>query len=98
MVMGSPVLDFGAFSPAELQQYLTAAKAEYLLRMSTGRVQQGSSVSQSYGLNVITMDQLTSLINGLTDALGLSTTTVRVQPNFNTSGGPGPQYPNYFGA
>jgi hypothetical protein len=95
--MASPVLDFGAFSPTELQAYLTAAKAEYLLRLTTGRVQQGSSVSQSYGLNVISMDQLTTLINGLSAALGLTSVPDLVQPNFNTRG---PCFPlqNTFGA
>ena len=68
--MAIPTLDFGAFSNAELQALLTAAKAEYLRRI-TGRVQTGSSAAQSYGLTIMSVDDLIKLINGLTDQLGL---------------------------
>lgn len=80
--MATPVLDLGAFSGAELQSLLTAAKAEYLRALS-GRMQQGSSAAQSYGLQLLSVDELTRLINSLTAALGLDGTETRVQPNFS---------------
>lgn len=83
------VLDFGAYSPTELAALLTAAKAEYIVRL-TGKVQQGSSAAQSYGLTVMTVDDLIRLINGLTTALGLDNSTVVAQPNFNTPRTPAP--------
>lgn len=76
-------LNFGAFTPDELQAMLTAAKAEYL-RALGGRITQGSSAAQSYGLTIMTVDQLIQLINGLTTELGLDGTNVRATPNFNT--------------
>jgi len=82
--MATPTLDFGAFSPSELQALLTAAKAEFLVRI-TGRVQQGSSAAQSYGLQFMTVDDLTRLINGVTMALGLDAVETRVTPNFNST-------------
>jgi hypothetical protein len=82
--MASPVLDLSIYSPTELQEMLTAAKAEYLKRM-TGRVTQGSSAAQSYGMTTMTVDDLVRLMNGISAALGLdSSLNVRVQPNFNT--------------
>ncbi len=86
--MASPVLDLGIYSPTELQNMLTAAKAEYLMRM-TGRVQQGSSAAQSYGMTVMTVDDLVRLMNGLGDALGLSNVTTTVSPNFSHNCGRG---------
>ncbi len=85
--MASPTIDFGAFSPAELTAMLTAAKAEYLGRITTGRVRQGGSAAQQYAMDIMTVDDLVRLINGLTSALGLSNVTTRVQPNFNPYGG-----------
>ena len=82
--MADAVLDFGAFSPAELQSMLTAAKAELLLRMTTGRVQTGGSAAQQYGMNLMDVNQLTRFINGITSALGLNNPQNLVQPNFNT--------------
>lgn len=75
-------LDFGVFSSAEKQALLTAAKAEYLQRM-TGRITSASSANQSYGFTQMTVDELTRLINGLTADLGLQTVNARVRPNFN---------------
>lgn len=62
---------------------LTAAKAEYLKRM-TGRVTQGSSAAQSYGMTTMSVDDLIRLMNGIGAALGLDVTLVNTaQPNFN---------------
>lgn len=83
----SQTLDFGAYSTAEMQSLLTAAKAEYLRRI-TGRVASGSSAAQSYSFTQMTIDDLVNLINGLTEALGLSTVNARVRPNFNQSAWP----------
>jgi len=85
--MASPILNPGAFSNAELTAMLTAAKAEYLGRITTGRVKTGGSASQQYGMDIMTVDDLTRLINALTSALGLDfDETLRVRPNFNTRG------------
>jgi hypothetical protein len=81
--MASPVLDYGSFSPTQLTNMLTAAQAEYLLRITTGRVRSGSSAAQSYGLDVMTIDDLIRLINGLTAELGLSNTTTAAAPDFS---------------
>lgn len=83
----SPTLDFGAYSDTEMRSLLTAAKAEMLRRL-TGRVASGSSAAQSYSFTQMTVAELTNLINGLTDALGLSTVNARVMPNFNQSAWP----------
>lgn len=83
----SPTLDFGAYTAAEMQSLLTAAKNEYLRRL-TGRVASGSSAAQSYSFTQMTVDDLINLINGLTDALGLSNVNARVRPNFNQSAWP----------
>lgn len=93
--MASPVLDLSIYSPTELQTLLTAAKAEYLKRM-TGRVTQGSSAAQSYGMTTMSVDDLIRLMNGISTALGLDASlNVRVQPNFNTrpQGVPPAPYP-----
>ncbi len=93
--MASPVLDLSIYSPAELASLLAAAKAEYLKRM-TGRVTQGASAAQSYGMTTMTVDDLVRLMNGLAAALGLDDSlNVRVQPNFNTQpqGVPPAPYP-----
>jgi hypothetical protein len=83
--MANPVLDFGAFSAPEKQTLLTTAKAEYVKRI-TGRVTQGSSAAQSYGLNLMEVGDLIRLINGLSADLGLNTVETRVAPNFNRTG------------
>ncbi|MBS0328231.1 MAG: hypothetical protein JSR30_00130 [Proteobacteria bacterium] len=85
--MAAPVLNLGAFSDAELTSMLAAAKAEYLLRMGNGRVRSGSSAAQSYGMDVMTVDDLVRLINSLTTQLGLDSDTLSVRPDFNTSQG-----------
>ncbi len=84
--MASPVLDYGSFSVAQLQAMLTAAQAEYLLRITTGRVRTGSSAAQSYGMDLMTLDDLVRLINGLTAELGLSDVNTTVSPNFGRNG------------
>lgn len=93
--MASPVLDFGAFSPDEQTAMLAAAKAELLVRMGTGRVRQGGSAAQQYGMELWSEDKLVTVINGLTAALGLSNVENRVRPNFNPV--PASQYPAGFG-
>jgi hypothetical protein len=91
--MASPVLDVGIYSRTEQQTMLTAAKAEYLKRM-TGRVTQGASAAQSYGMTVMTTDDLIRLMNGLASALGLDNVAVTVSPNFNPGYGvPNAGYP-----
>lgn len=84
MASGPSVLNFSAFSTAEQQAILTAAKAEVLSRI-TGRVQQGSSTGQSYSMALYSTDELNRLINALTDSLNLDTTETRVRPNFSRS-------------
>lgn len=87
--MASPVLDLSIYTPAELQTLLTTAKAEYLRRMSTGRVTQGSSAAQSYGMTVMTLEDLVRLMNGISSFLGLdSGLATRVSPNFNVPNPP----------
>jgi hypothetical protein len=75
-----PNLD--AFSTAELQALLTAAKLEILQRL-TGRVQSGSSTGQSYSMNQYSTADLNRLVNALTSQLGLDTSMTFVRPNFN---------------
>lgn len=82
--MAAPVLNLSAFSSAELDALLVAAKAAYLQKI-TGTVQQGSSSAQSYSLQLMTVDDLSRLINGITEQLGLDNVTTRVTPNFNPS-------------
>ncbi len=82
--MASPILNPGAFSTAELTAMLTAAKAEYIGRITTGRVKSGGSAAQQYGMDIMTVDDLVRLINSLTSALGLDyDETLRIRPNFN---------------
>lgn len=83
--MASPVLDVGVYSPTEQLALLAAAKTEYSLRLQTGRVNTGSSAAQSYGLTVLSNDDLVRLINGLAAALNLDNVNARVEPNFNTN-------------
>jgi len=80
--MAAPVLNLSAYSSADLDTLLTAAKAA-LLQKITGTVQQGSSSAQSYSLQLMTVDELTRLINAITDQLGLDNVNTRVSPNFN---------------
>jgi hypothetical protein len=82
MAKFAATLDFGAFSTSEKQALLTAAKAEVLTRV-TGRVQNGSSSAQSFGMTLMTMEDLTLLINALTVELGFQQPEIRVAPNFN---------------
>jgi len=84
--MANPVLDLSIYTPTELQTLLTSAKQEYALRLTTGRVRQGASAAQSYGLDTMSTPDLIRLMNGISDALGLSQINARVQPNFNTCG------------
>lgn len=81
--MANATLNLGIYTPTELQALLIAAKAEYL-RFLGGRVQQGSSAAQSYGLTQMDGDALIRLLNALGDELGLDNPTLRVTPNFNT--------------
>jgi hypothetical protein len=83
--MASPALNLAAFSGAELSALLTAAKAELLVRI-TGQVQSGSSAGQSYSMALMSTAELTSLINYLTDALGLDSGMSVARPNFSCSG------------
>lgn len=83
-----PTLNFGAFTTAELTAWLTAAKAEYLNRMGTGRVKGGGSSAQNYQMELVTTEDLIRLINGLSAALGLDMSeTIRARPDFNSSRG-----------
>lgn len=86
MASAPPVLNLSAFTSSELSALLTAAKAEVLVRLSGGRVQQGSSTGQSYSMNLYTVEQLNALINSLTATLGLDTEETRVRPNFSGCG------------
>lgn len=80
--MASATLDFGSFSTAEKQALLTAAKSEVLTRL-TGRVQNGSSAAQSFGMTLMSQLDLTLLINALTVELGYQQPEIRVAPNFS---------------
>lgn len=95
--MASPVLDFGAFTPTELQSMLTAAKAELLVRMNPGRVRQGGSAAQQYGMDLMTYAELVSFLNGISTALGVNNPANTVSPNFNTRQNCGP-FGSTFGA
>lgn len=81
--MANATLNLGIYTPTELQALLVAAKAEYL-RFLGGRVQQGSSAAQSYGLTQMDGDALIRLLNALGDELNLDQPNLRVSPNFNT--------------
>lgn len=83
------ILDFGAFSTAEKQALLAAAKAELLRRVGVGAVQTGSSAAQSFGMMKMTEDGLARLINALTVDLGYEQPVVQVRPNFSGSCGCG---------
>ena len=93
--MATPVLDLGIFTPTELEALMVAAKAEYL-RALAGRMIQGSSAAQSYGLTTMSIADLVSLLNALGAELGIGAIEQRARPNFNASQVPG--YPNGFGA
>ncbi len=82
MADGTSVLNLSIFSSAEKQQLLTAVKAEILVRI-TGRVQNGSSTGQSFGVELYSSDALNRLANALTADLGLDTQMQFVRPNFN---------------
>lgn len=83
--MATAILNFGAFSTTDLNAMLVAAKAEYIGRITTGKVKGGGSAAQQYQMDVMTVDELVRLLNGLTSALGLDfADTIRVRPNFNT--------------
>jgi hypothetical protein len=75
-------LDFGSFSTAEKTALLTAAKAELLRRAGVGAVQTGSSAAQSFGMMKMSMEELTLLINSLSQELGYAQAENRVMPNF----------------
>lgn len=92
--MATPVLDLGIFTPTELAALLVAAKAEYM-RALAGRMIQGSSAAQSYGLTTMSIADLVSLLNAINAELG-NGNEQRVRPNFNGSCVPG--YPNGWGA
>jgi predicted amino acid dehydrogenase len=94
--MATPVLDFGSFTTAEKANLLAVAKAEYLRRIVTGRVTQGSSAAQSYGIDLMQIGDLIRLINGLTVDLGLQTVETRVRPVFNQGPAIGPTNPIGF--
>ena len=85
--MAGPTLDFGSFTAAEKTALLTAAKAEILKRI-TGRVTNGSSQAQQFGMTQMTTGDLTILVNALTVELGYSQPETRVAPNFSGVGGP----------
>lgn len=89
-------LDFGSFTVPEKQELLTALKAE-ILRRITGRVQSGSSAGQNFAMTQMSVAEINSLINGLTEDLGLIAVETRARPDWSRSGhgyGPGP---NYYG-
>lgn len=81
MASSVSIPNLSAFSSAELNALLTAAKAEILTRL-TGRVSSGSSSGQQFAMAQYSTDELNRLINALTDALGLDTQETRVRPNF----------------
>jgi hypothetical protein len=50
-------------------------------------VRSGGSAAQQYGMDIMTVEDLTQLLNGLTSALGLDfSDTLRIRPNFNQPG------------
>lgn len=79
------VPNLSSFSASELTSMLTAVKAEILVRI-TGRVQQGSSTQQSFGVNMMDTDALYRLNNALVDMLGLDAQETRVRPCFSREG------------
>lgn len=79
-------LDLTAFTTAELEALLTAAKARLLAKI-TGTVVNGGSSGQTFGMSEMTVQELQMLINALTAALGFPEPELRVRPNFNQTGG-----------
>lgn len=79
----SSSIDFGAFSAAEKQALLTAAKAELLRRIGGGSIQTGASNGQSFGMTKYTEDGLNRLITALTIDLGYEQPITQVAPNFS---------------
>lgn len=82
--MPSSVLNLGAFTPTELQDLLTAAKAAYLSLITTGQVTGGGAAAQQYQMQRMSPDQLIQLMNAITTELGLDNDTLSVRPDFNT--------------
>lgn len=78
------VPNLNIFTPAELAEVQTAAKAEYLARIS-GKITSGSKNGKSYGLATMTMSDLNALLDALAAKLGKGKTGVR-RINFNTGG------------
>jgi hypothetical protein len=76
-------LDLGAFSSAEKSALLSAAKAEVLARFQ-GRVSSGSEGGGNFSVTLFSNDELTRLINALTEELGLSSVETRVRPTFTS--------------
>lgn len=75
------ILNLSAFTASEQTALLVAAKAE-IMRRITGRVQQGSSASQSYSMALYSAAELNQLVNALTASLNLDAVETRVRPNF----------------
>lgn len=96
MALGASVINLSAFTTAEQNALLTAAKAEILLRL-TGRVVSGSSAGQQFSMTQYTTNQLNSLVNALTDALGLDIQETRVRPDFRGCENPAIPTSSYFG-
>lgn len=79
----SAVLDFSSFTAKERTDLLAAAKAELLRRAGVGSVVNGSSAGQSFGMQKMSDDALTRLINSLTASSGHTQCfETRVRPNF----------------
>ncbi len=86
MAFSPPILNLSAFTVAELQALLTAAKAELMIRLTGGRIASGAGTGSSYTMNMMSTDDLVRLIGAVTVELGLDDEMTFVRPNFSECG------------
>ena len=86
--MAAP-LNLSLFDNTELSAMKDAVKAEYLTRI-TGKVNNANVAGQSYGLQLMTNDELAALSEALAERLGLATDndSTRGRPDFSRGGIP----------
>ena len=83
------IVNLSLFSEAELGEMKTAVKAEYLARI-TGKVNNASVGGQSYGLELMSNEDLSALSDALAERLGITTDNeaTRGRPDFSRGGIP----------
>jgi hypothetical protein len=86
--MSAPV-SLSLFTEYELVEMKNAVKAEAITRI-TGKVNNSNVAGQSYGLQLMTNDELAALSEALAERLGLTTDNdaTRGRPDFSRGGIP----------